>query len=54
MKKYIEHTNRSDGKVLIEVKIIKQVKKYGHDRYLITPIRGSGEMWVQNIIETEK
>ena len=57
MKKYIEHSNQSrepaTGKVLFEVKIIDTARKYGHDRYLITPIKGKGKMWIQNIVDKQ-
>jgi hypothetical protein len=38
------------GELIIEVEIIKHKNVYGRDRYLITPVAGTGEMWVENVI----
>jgi len=35
--------------VLVEVKILDYKNKYGHDRFLVTPIAGKGEMWTETI-----
>lgn len=32
-----------------EVRILDHKLQYGRDRYLVTPVSGSGQMWVQNI-----
>jgi len=35
----------------IKVKILDYKSSYGNDRYLVTPVEGSGEVWVENIIK---
>lgn len=54
MRKEIEQFVGKKGEVFaggmtvkVEVKDVKQ--SYGRTRYLITPIAGSGEVWVENV-----
>lgn len=37
-------------KFQVEVKILDIKYSYGNKRYLVTPIKGSGEGWVEKII----
>lgn len=39
------------GALTVEVKIIDYKITYGRERFLITPIKGSGKQWVEQIIE---
>lgn len=40
--------------VKVEVKILDVKNTYGRTRYLITPISGTGEMWVETVYLIEK
>lgn len=33
----------------VEVKVLDIKKTYGRLRYLVTPVAGSGQVWVENI-----
>lgn len=33
----------------MDVRILQHKFSYGKDRFLVTPVAGSGEVWVQNI-----
>lgn len=37
------------GGLTVEVKIVDVKKSYGRDRYLITPVAGKGEVWVEKV-----
>ncbi len=37
------------GGLTVEVKIIDVKKSYGRDRFLISPVSGKGEVWVENV-----
>ena len=39
-----------EKELLIDIEIIDFKQSWGKNRYLITPIAGSGEIWVENII----
>lgn len=36
--------------LVMEVRVLEQKFTYGKSRYLITPVAGSGKVWVQNIL----
>ena len=38
------------GSILIDVKILEIKISYGRTRYLITPVSGIGEQWVEKLI----
>lgn len=35
----------------IEIEVIGHKSSYGNERFLIKPVSGEGESWVENIIE---
>lgn len=35
--------------LVMDVRVLQHKFSYGKDRYLVTPVAGSGEVWVQNI-----
>lgn len=37
------------GKLMVDVKILDYKRSYGRDRWLVTPIAGSGQVWVENV-----
>ena len=37
------------GGLIVEVTVIDIKNSYGRDRYLITPVKGKGEIWVEVI-----
>lgn len=37
------------GGMMVDVKIKDVKNSYGRTRYLVTPVQGSGEAWVENI-----
>lgn len=37
------------GKITIDVHIKDYKYTYGHDRWLVAPISGNGEMWVEDV-----
>lgn len=41
------------GGMRVMVKVLDFKQSYGRERWLITPISGSGEVWVENISFTE-
>lgn len=45
------HIARTELKVEVKITDVKQV--YGNDRYLVTPVAGIGETWVQDITINE-
>lgn len=34
--------------ITVECEVIDYKYRFGHERYLVTPVAGSGEMWVQS------
>lgn len=38
-----------DGAFLVHVRILDIKKEYGHLRYKVEPVAGTGQAWVQNI-----
>lgn len=41
---------RVDDVIFIDVKILNKRTSYGHEEWLVTPVKGKGEMWVRNIL----
>ena len=37
------------GGLVVDVKVIDVKNSYGRDRYLISPVKGEGEVWVEAI-----
>ncbi len=37
------------GKITINVEVKDYKFTYGHDRWLVSPISGKGEMWVEDV-----
>ncbi len=37
------------GGLKVEVEILDYKKVYGHDRWLVSPISGAGEVWIQDV-----
>ena len=37
------------GKLMVDVKILDYKRSYGRDRWLVTPVSGSGQVWVENV-----
>lgn len=35
--------------LIVTVRVLQHKFSYGNNRYLVTPVTGSGEVWVQNI-----
>ena len=51
IQKYVGKTGLIQVRSLKVEVLIKDVKNtYGRNRYLISPIRGSGEMWIETVI----
>jgi len=44
------------GGLNVEVKVLDVKQSYGRDRYLVTPIAGNGEVWIEciNLYKTQK
>lgn len=42
-----------DLSLTIEVKILDVKMSYGRERYLVTPVAGSGEVWVEAVTLTK-
>lgn len=34
----------------VEVKVLEEKKSYGRSRYLVKPLAGYGEKWVENLV----
>jgi hypothetical protein len=54
MKEKLQRLNevcnlRTEWGFTIKVKILDYKNSYGRDRWLVTPVEGSGEAWVENI-----
>lgn len=50
--KYIGKTmiiSVAEGKLRINVEVIDFKNSYGKDRWLVRPLEGSGEIWVEKI-----
>lgn len=41
-------------KIFVNVYIVNFKSSYGRDRWLVKPVSGSGEVWVENVIFTEE
>lgn len=41
---------RVEEKLLIDVKVLEEKTEWGRKQYLITPLKGSGEIWVRNLL----
>lgn len=41
------------GGLSVEVKVLNYKNSYGRDRWKVTPVSGSGEIWVEDIGRTE-
>lgn len=37
------------GGLVVTVKILDYKRSYGRDRWLVTPVSGSGQVWVENV-----
>lgn len=37
------------GELMVDVKILDYKRSYGRDRLLVTPVSGSGQVWVENV-----
>ncbi len=37
------------GGLRVEVEIIDYKHVYGHDRWLVTPLSGAGEVWIEDV-----
>lgn len=37
------------GKLMVDVEILDYKRSYGRDRWLVTPVSGSGQVWVENV-----
>ncbi len=37
------------GGLRVEVEILDYKRSYGHDRYLVTPLSGAGEVWIEDV-----
>lgn len=37
------------GGLNVEVKVLDIKNSYGRTRYLVTPVKGSGEVWVESV-----
>jgi len=37
------------GGLIVEVQVKDYKNSYGRDRYLVTPVSGQGEVWVENV-----
>ena len=37
------------GRLKIEVEVQDYKHSYGHDRWLVSPLSGSGEIWVEKV-----
>lgn len=48
-KAMFEFKHRPQGSVKVEVRIKDFKTSYGQNRFLIEPISGHGEIWVQNL-----
>lgn len=35
--------------LIVEVKILDFKMSYGHERYLVTPVAGKGEVWTETV-----
>jgi hypothetical protein len=35
--------------IIIEVKVLNAKQSYGRNRFLVTPVAGSGEVWKENV-----
>lgn len=42
------------GGLSVQVKVKDVKTSYGRDRYLVTPVAGSGEVWVESVTLLEK
>jgi hypothetical protein len=40
------------GALIFEVEVLQVKRAYGHDRYKVRPVRGTGETWSQNVRAT--
>ena len=41
------------GGLVIEVKVLDYKNSYGRDRFLVTPVSGSHEVWVESVSISE-
>lgn len=37
------------GGLVVTVKIVDYKRSYGRDRWLVTPISGSGQVWIEKV-----
>ena len=37
------------GRLKIEVEILDYKKSYNHDRWLVSPLAGAGQVWVEKV-----
>jgi len=42
------------GGLRVNVKVLDVKQSYGRDRYLVTPLSGTGEVWVESITLQKK
>ncbi len=42
------------GPFAVEVRVLDHKFSYGHDRYLVTPVAGSGQAWVEKMTPKEE
>lgn len=38
------------GGLVVEVEVLNYKQSYGNDRWLVTPVAGMGEVWVESIV----
>lgn len=38
------------GGLMVDVKILDYKRSYGRDRWFVTPVSGSGEIWIENVL----
>lgn len=47
----VPFSNRAGKSIKVEVKVLDLKNQYGVIRYKVTPVKGSGEVWVETIID---
>lgn len=40
--------------LLVEVKVLDYRSAFGHDQWLVTPVKGKGSEWVRDFVEIGK
>ena len=39
------------GEIMVDVKVLDYKFSYGRDRWLVTPVAGKGEVWVEGLMD---